>query len=90
MITYASINVMIYLYPHLSKAIKTYFPANTPPPKACSRRRNAIVQDTAIENSSEPVNVGRRPVTNRSIDYEYAISMDVLNAMPLGRQERLI
>ena len=90
MITYASINVMIYLYPNLSKAIKTYFPPNTPPPKACARRRNAIVQGTIIDNSSEPLNVGRQPVTNRSIDYQYAISMDVLNTLPIGRQERLI
>ena len=90
MITYASINVMIYLYPNVSKAIKTYLPAKTPPSNACSRRRNAIVQGTPIENSLEPLNVGRPPVTNRSIDYQHAISMDILNALPLGRQERLI
>ena len=90
MITYASINVMIYLYPNLSKAIKKYLPATTPPKKACSRRRNAIVQGTTIENSSEPLNVGREPVTNRSIDHVCAIHMDVLNTLPIGRQERLI
>ena len=90
MITYASINVMIYLYPNLSKAIKTHLPAKTPPSKVCSRRRNAIVPGTPMEISLEPLNMGRRPVTNRSIDYQHAISMDVLNALPLGRQERLI
>ena len=93
MITYASINAMIYLFPNLSKILDAYIPPTRPPRTSLERRRNGIIEITPLDNSFEPVlNVGQH-VTYNYEDGEneisrYAVADDY--DIPVGRQERLI
>ena len=93
MITYASINAMIYLFPNLSKILDAYIPPTRPPRTSLERRRNAMVEGTQVNNCFESVLNVRQPVANSHVNREsdisrYAVAEDY--DIPLGRQERLI
>ena len=93
MITYASINAMIYLFPNLSKILDAHIPATRPPRSSLERRRNGIIEITPEDNYFESVLNVRQHVTNYHEDGEndisrYAVAEDY--DIPVGRQERLI
>ena len=93
MITYASINAMIYLFPNLSKILDAHIPATRPPRASLERRRNGIIEITPVDNSFESVLNVRQYVANDYVDRaneisRYAVAEDY--DIPLGRQERLI
>ena len=64
MITYASVNAMIYLFPNLSKILDAYMPATRPPRTSLERRRNAMVEGTQVDNCFESVLNVRQSVAN--------------------------